>query len=163
MSSEYHFASVVDLLGRAGRLADAKELIMASGFEANPILGRALLSSCRTLKDTIMAEHVAAKVIELDPHSAASYVLLYNIYTEAEIQEPTAQIRNLMHERHVTKEPGLCWIEVGNIMHTFVAGDVSHAQSKLIYSHLKLLLKKIGKLADGHANSDERDLAVNYQ
>ena len=54
-------------------------------------------------------------------------------------------------------------IEVGNIMHTFVAGDVSHPQSKLIYSHLKLLLKKIGKLADGHANSDERDLAVNYQ
>ena len=85
--NEYHFASAVDLLGRAGRLGDAKELIMASGFEANPILWRALLSSCRIHKDTIMAEHVAAKVIERDPHSAASYILLYNIYTEAEIQE----------------------------------------------------------------------------
>jgi len=160
--NEYHFACIVDLLGRAGRLTEARELSTASGFEDNPILWQALLSACRIHKDTIMAEHVAAKVFELKPHSAASYILLYNIYTEAGIQKPTAQIRNLMLERHVTKEPGLSWIEVGNIRHTFVAGDVSHPQSRLIHSQLKLLLKEIGELADRHA-SDQRDLAVEYR
>ncbi|GAB4844787.1 hypothetical protein Ancab_038176 [Ancistrocladus abbreviatus] len=138
-----HYASIVDLLSRAGRLADAEKFIMTSGFRDNPIIWRALLSACRVHKDSIMGQRVAEKVIELEPQAAASYVLLWNIYNDAGIKVPATEIRDLMSERSVRKEPGLSWIEIGKTMHSFVSSDVSHPRSQCIYSYLEALLNII--------------------
>ncbi|GMH00345.1 hypothetical protein Nepgr_002184 [Nepenthes gracilis] len=94
-----HYACIVDLLGRAGRLADAEKFIMSSGFEDNPVIWRALLSACRLHKDSAMGKRVAEKVILLEPHAAASYVLLYNIYADAGIEVPAIKIRELMKDQ----------------------------------------------------------------
>ncbi|KAM1621427.1 hypothetical protein ACFXTN_018279 [Malus domestica] len=107
-----HCACVVDLLGRAGRLADAEKFIFNSSFEDNPVMWRALLSACRVYMDTVAAKRVAEKLIDLEPQAAASYVLLYNIYNDAAIELPAKRIRELMKNRGVKKEPGLSWIEV---------------------------------------------------
>ncbi|XP_070669132.1 pentatricopeptide repeat-containing protein At3g13880-like [Malus domestica] len=88
-----HCACVVDLLGRAGRLADAEKVYM----------------------DTVAAKRVAEKLIDLEPQAAASYVLLYNIYNDAAIELPAKRIRELMKNRGVKKEPGLSWIELATI------------------------------------------------
>ncbi|KAL6311198.1 hypothetical protein AAG906_021357 [Vitis piasezkii] len=130
-----HSACIVDLLGRAGRLAEAESFIMDSGFEA-----------IQVHKATDTGKRVAERVIELEPEAAASYVLLYNIYNDAGIQMPATEIRNLMKHRGVKKEPGLSWIEVGNVVHSFVAGDRSHPNSQVIYVRLEEMLEKIKKL-----------------
>lgn len=131
-----HCACVVDLLGRAGRLADAEKFIFNSSFEDNPVMWRALLSACRVYMDTVAAKRVAEKLIDLEPQAAASYVLLYNIYNDAAIELPAKRIRELMKNRGVKKEPGLSWIEVGNKVHSFVSGDRSHQMVQLIYTRL---------------------------
>jgi pentatricopeptide repeat protein len=77
-----HSACIVDLLGRAGRLEEAQRFIIDSGFEDDPVMWRALLGACKVHKDTDMGKHIADKVIELEPHEAASYVLLSNIYND---------------------------------------------------------------------------------
>lgn len=109
-----HCACVVDLLSRSGSLVDAENFILNSGFKDNPVMWRALLSSCRVYKDTVIGKHVAEKVIELDPQESSSYVLLYNIYADAGMESPARKIRELMEHRGIKKEPGQSWIELGN-------------------------------------------------
>ncbi|KAK1308561.1 Pentatricopeptide repeat-containing protein [Acorus calamus] len=51
-----HYACAVDLLGRTGRLSEAKELIDRMVVEAGPSVWGALLSACKTYKNLEMAE-----------------------------------------------------------------------------------------------------------
>ena len=141
-----HCACIVDLLGRAGKLVDAENFILNSGFEEDPVMWRALLSACRVYKDTVTGKRVAERVIELEPQGSASYVLLYNIYNDAGINLPATKVRELMNDRGVKKEPGLSWIEVGNEAHCFVVGDRSHPISQVIYARLEEMMKRMGKL-----------------
>ncbi|KAM3681993.1 hypothetical protein ACJW31_12G038900 [Castanea mollissima] len=141
-----HCACIVDLLGRAGKSADAENFILSSGFEEDPVMWRALLSTCRVYKDTVTEKRVAERVIELEPQGSASYVLLYNIYNDAGINLPATKIRELMKDRGVKKEPGLSWIELGNEVHCFVVGDQSHPMSQVIYARLEEMMKTIEKL-----------------
>ncbi|KAK0576065.1 hypothetical protein LWI29_011291 [Acer saccharum] len=142
-----HYACVVDILARAGRLADAQNFILNSGLEDSPVMWRSLLSACRVYKDTVTAKHAAEKVIELEPQEAASYVLLNNIYVDAGIELPASEVRELMKDRGIKKEPGLSWIEVGNKIHSFVVGDRSHPMSHIIYESLETILEKIKKIS----------------
>ena len=100
-----HCAFIVDLLGRAGKAADAENFILNSDFEEDPVIRRALLSTCRVYKDTVTGKCVAERVIELEPRGSASYVLLYNIYNDAGINIPVTKIRELMKDGGVKKEP----------------------------------------------------------
>ncbi|XP_061375854.1 pentatricopeptide repeat-containing protein At3g13880-like [Gastrolobium bilobum] len=142
-----HSACIVDLLGRAGRLEDAQSFIFDSVFEDDPVIWRALLGACRVHKDTVMGKRVADRVIELEPHAAASYVLLYNIYNDAGKEKPALEVRKLMQDRGVKKEPGISWIEVGNKVHSFLVDDCSHPMSQLIYSRLEGMLAKIKNIS----------------
>ncbi|KAK2970914.1 hypothetical protein RJ640_007605 [Escallonia rubra] len=144
--NEKHCACIVDLLGRAGRLADAESFILDSGFAGVPVVWRALLSACRLHKDTVMGKLVGERVIELEPEAAASYVLLYNLYNDSGMEKSATKIRDLMKERGVKKEPGVSWIEVGNRVHSFMVGDKSHTSSTKIYARLEEMLEKIKKM-----------------
>ncbi|XVF30092.1 hypothetical protein REPUB_Repub16aG0027100 [Reevesia pubescens] len=109
-TSVEHCCCVVDLFGRAGRLGEAENFILTSRFKDNPVMWRALLSSCRVYKDTVTGKSAARKLIELEPQEAASYVLLHNIYADAAVEPFAASVRELMQQRGVKKEPGLSWI-----------------------------------------------------
>ncbi|CAL5185715.1 unnamed protein product [Lathyrus oleraceus] len=142
-----HGACIVDLLGRAGRLEEAQRFIIDSGFEDDPVLWRALLGACKVHKDTDTGKCIADRVIELEPHEAASYVLLYNLYNDVGKKKRALEVRKLMQDRGVKKEPGISWIEVGNTVHTFLVDDRSHPMSELIYSRLGEMLVKIKKIS----------------
>ncbi|KAE8677356.1 Pentatricopeptide repeat-containing protein [Hibiscus syriacus] len=101
-----HYCCVVDLFDRAGRLAEAENFILTSGFENNPVLWRALLIACKVYGDTVIGNRAAMKVIELEPQESASYVLLHNIYADAAVEPLAASVRELMQQRGVKKEPG---------------------------------------------------------
>ncbi|CAM6023970.1 unnamed protein product [Sphagnum balticum] len=78
-----HYTCVVDLLGRAGHLQEAEDMIKAMPYNPNVAVWMALLGSCRIHDNVEMAERVAKQVIELEPENAAGYVLLSNIYAAA--------------------------------------------------------------------------------
>ncbi|CAM8901081.1 unnamed protein product [Rhodiola kirilowii] len=138
-----HSSCVVDLLGRAGRLAEAENFIKQSDFHNNAIIWRALLAACRVHKNIATGQRVAETVIKLEPQAAASYVLLYNIYADAGKEVSAGKVRDMMTERRVKKEPGLSWIEIGSTVHSFVAGDHSHPKSHAIYQKLEEMLLKM--------------------
>ncbi|MQL95349.1 hypothetical protein Taro_028012 [Colocasia esculenta] len=102
-----HSACIVDLFGRAGKLADAEDFIMSSGFDSDPVIWKALLGSCRLFGDIDRGNRVAERIMELEPQESASYVLLYNMYLDSGEQLLADKIRNKMKRQGVKKEPGL--------------------------------------------------------
>jgi hypothetical protein len=100
---------------------------------------------------------VANRIMELQPACSASYVNLYNMYLDAGELSLASKIRDLMKERGVKKEPGLSWIELKSGVHSFVAGDKSHPESKAVYMKLAEMLSKIDKMITDGTISIESD------
>lgn len=88
MSKDYHitpslehYNCIIDLLGRAGQLHEAEELINDLPYSSTAITWITLLSACRLHLDMELGERVAKRIFELEPASAVPYVLLSNIYS----------------------------------------------------------------------------------
>lgn len=141
-----HYACLVDVLGRAGRLKEAEELINRMPYESNALVWRMLLSACRKHGDLERGKRSAERILALEPRDSAAYVLLSNIYAAQGKWEGVVKIRKLMRENGVRKEPGKSWIEIRNRIHEFVSGDHSHPQADGIYSKINELLVEM-KLA----------------
>nr|DAD30151.1 TPA_asm: hypothetical protein HUJ06_031619 [Nelumbo nucifera] len=132
----HHYACMVDLLGRAGRLEDALGFINSMPIEPSALVWRAFLGACRLHRNLKMGIHASERLLELDPDDDSAYVLLANMYAEAGQWTESHRVRKLMSMRGVTKVPGLSWIEVKNCFHVFGAGDSIHPQKELIYRTL---------------------------
>jgi pentatricopeptide repeat protein len=69
-----HYNCMVDLLGCAGHLQEAENMVMRMSCKPDVATWRALLSACRIHGNVEMAEHVVKQIIELGPENAAVYV-----------------------------------------------------------------------------------------
>ncbi|CAK9213804.1 unnamed protein product [Sphagnum troendelagicum] len=134
-----HYTCMVDLLGRAGRLHEAENMVLAMPFKPQVAAWRALLGACRIHGNVEMGERVAKQVLELEPENAAGYVLLSNLYTATGNRDLSKNIERQRKERSVKKHPGRTWIEVDNEVHTFVVDDQHHPQMIEIHAELKRL------------------------
>jgi pentatricopeptide repeat protein len=141
-----HYACVVDLLGRSGHLDEAHRFIKNMPLQPNAEVWGALLGACRIHCNIELAEHVAKHLLELAPEHTGYYVLLSNIYSAASRWDGVAKVRVLMKGRRLKKNPGCSWIEVNNVVHSFVVGGRSHPQSEKIFAMLESLAKHM-KLA----------------
>jgi pentatricopeptide repeat protein len=150
-STVEHYACMVDLLGRAGHLDEAEDLIKTMPFEPNVAVWKALLGACRVCGNVEMGERIAKEVIYLDPGNSAGYVLLSNIYAAAGKWDNSADIQCQRLERGVKKEPGCTWIEVNNEMHSFMVDDRGHPHITEIHAKLRKLsaqMQEIGYVPD---------------
>jgi pentatricopeptide repeat protein len=150
-STVEHYACMVDLLGRAGHLDEAEDLIKTMPFEPNVAVWKALLGACRVCGNVEMGERIAKEVIDLDPGNSAGYVMLSNIYAAAGKWDISADIQCQRLERGVKKEPGRTWIEVNNEMHSFMVDDQEHPHITEIHAKLRKLsaqMEEIGYVPD---------------
>ncbi|CAK9875983.1 unnamed protein product [Sphagnum jensenii] len=134
-----HYTCMVDLLGLAGHLQAAEDMIKTMSCEPSAAVWRALLGTCRTHGDVEMGEHIAKRVIELEPENAAGYVLLSNTYAAAGKWDLSRNVEWQRTERGVKKQPGRTWIEVNNEVHSFIVDDRVHPQMTEIRAELSRL------------------------
>lgn len=141
-----HYACIVDLLGRAGKLEDAHRLIcdMAPELDKTSALS-SLLGACKVHKNVELGEIVGRSLLELEPHVDSHYVLLSNIYSSAKLWEKSVEVRKNMKEKGVRKEAGCSWIEFGDKVHRFVAADSSHEQTERLYGFIEDLSERMRK------------------
>ncbi|KAJ7534725.1 hypothetical protein O6H91_12G000400 [Diphasiastrum complanatum] len=135
-----HYACMVDLLGRAGCLADAEDFIIRLPIQPDSVIWRTLLGAARNYGHVEIGRRAFDCVMKLEPENASDYVLLSNIYAAAGRMDEVAKIRKEMKDIGVKKVPGCSWIEVDKQVHTFVGGDASHPQSKKIFAELDRLV-----------------------
>ncbi|XAR64803.1 hypothetical protein NMG60_11008646 [Bertholletia excelsa] len=138
-----HYACGIDLLGRAGRLDEAKALIKAMPFEPDAMVWKTLLGACRICGDIELATQVACSLLELEPEEHCTYVLLSDMYGHLKRWDEKSHVKRLMKERGVKKVPGWSWIEVKNEVHAFNAEDRSHPYSEWIYMASEALADEI--------------------
>ncbi|TKY63705.1 Pentatricopeptide repeat-containing protein mitochondrial [Spatholobus suberectus] len=134
---------MVDLLGRAGRLEEAEELMRNMTIAADAAVWGALFFACRVHGSVLIGERAALKLLEMDPQDSGIYVLLASLYSEAKMWKEARNVRKIMKERGVEKTPGCSSIEINGIVHEFVARDVLHPQSEWIYECLVSLTKQL--------------------
>lgn len=138
-----HYACVIDLLGRAGRLGEAWEMIKTMPMKPTSVVWVALLSACRTHANVELGEYALGKMLELEPGNDGAYTLLSNIYANAGRWKDVARIRSLMKKSGIKKRPGCSWIQEKKGTVTFFVGDRSHPQSQQIYDLLGTLIERI--------------------
>ncbi|KAH9542357.1 hypothetical protein CY35_13G001100 [Sphagnum magellanicum] len=134
-----HYTCMVDLLGRAGRLHEAENMVLAMPYKPQVAAWMALLGACRIHGNVEMGKRAAKQVLELEPENAAGYVLLSNLYTATGNRDLSENIEQQRKERSVKKHRGHTWIEVDNEVHTFVVDDQHHPQMIEIHAELKRL------------------------
>ncbi|KAJ4980564.1 hypothetical protein NE237_031401 [Protea cynaroides] len=131
-----HYGCMVDVLGRAGLLNEAEELIRDIPVNSDAIIWSSLLSACRTHGNIEMGKRVAKTVIELDSTDSGSYILLSNVYATAGHFTDAVNTRLSMKEKHIRREPGCSLIEVNGVVYEFMAGGRLHPQAREIHSLL---------------------------
>ncbi|KAF7818800.1 putative pentatricopeptide repeat-containing protein [Senna tora] len=152
-----HYSCLVDLLGRAGRLKEAMNLIKSMKVKPDGAVWGALLGACKIHKNVELAELAFERVIELEPSNIGYYVLLSNLYSDAENLEGVLRVRVMMKERKLKKEPGCSYVEYKGKVHLFFSGDRNHSQTEEIYrmlDELESLVKEI------HPSSENEEILV---
>lgn len=106
-----HCNCMVDLLGRAGLISEAENLIEKAECKDSFSLWPALLGACTTSRNSAAVERIALKMMKLEPKNHLSYVHLINVYKCEGRWNDAMKIRKLMEERGAEKLPGKSWVE----------------------------------------------------
>ncbi|KAG6726172.1 hypothetical protein I3842_02G068100 [Carya illinoinensis] len=142
-----HFGCMVDILGRAGMLEEARKLINDMPMSPDASVLGALFGACKIHGNVKLGEEVGKRVIELEPNNSGRYVLLANLYANAGRWEDVANVRKLMNDRGVKKVTGVSMIELEGVLNEFIAGERAHPQAAEIYAKVDEMLERIRSIS----------------
>ncbi|KAI6702797.1 hypothetical protein NL676_011933 [Syzygium grande] len=75
-----HYGCMVDLLGRAGYLEEAEQIIKSMPYEPNAIILSSFLFACGYFKDVMRAERIRSRTVNMEPQNDGNYIMLRNLY-----------------------------------------------------------------------------------
>ncbi|CAM8901353.1 unnamed protein product [Rhodiola kirilowii] len=117
-----HYACVVDLLCRAGKLSDALLLIQGMPVKPSSCVYGALFGACRTHEDLNLGVETAKQLFDSEPADPGFYLCLLNILSQVGNWDDIDKVRTLLKSKALFKDPGFSSIELNNKVHTFIAG-----------------------------------------
>lgn len=141
-----HYACMIDLLGRAGLLQEAFNVIQSMPIEPDVIAWGSLLSACKVHKNVDLAKVAADKLLLIEPDNSGAYSALANLYSACGRWADAAEVRKLMKDRGVKKGQGFSWVEIQNKVHVFGVDDGVHPQRDGIYKMMEKIWKEIKKI-----------------
>ena len=128
-----HYGCMVDLLGRASRLAEAEELIRSMPEDPTPIIWGSLLSACRIHKDLRRGRWAFRNLMQLEPFHGDRYKLAGQMFSNAGEKEEADNITRFIKENELETTCGSSFIEIDGVVHEFVVGNIDHHREKEIY------------------------------
>ncbi|KAL5758121.1 hypothetical protein ACOSP7_020732 [Xanthoceras sorbifolium] len=141
-----HYACIVDLLGRAGKLEEAYEFIQKIPMKPDAAIWGALLNACRIHQSVELGELAAEHIFETDTKHVGYYILWCNLYAASGKWDRVAKVRKIMREEGLTVDPGCSWVEVKGEVHAFLSGDNFHPQMKKINAVLEGFYEKMNEV-----------------
>lgn len=106
-----HYVHMVKLLGMAGELEEAYDLIRSLPAPVDSGIWGALLSCCDVHGNFELAEIVAQQLFEIEPEKNTYKVMLSNIYAGDGRWDDAKKLRDNIVEGKKRKMPGVSWIE----------------------------------------------------
>ncbi|CAM0954328.1 unnamed protein product [Alopecurus aequalis] len=107
-----HYGCVVDMLGRAGRLDEAEELVATMPVRPDAPIWGSLLSACPAHGHVERAERVMRRMVNYEEADAVDYVLMSNMYARVGRHGEAVRVRRQMRRSKVDKVPGCSFIEI---------------------------------------------------
>ncbi|GAB2272599.1 hypothetical protein Dimus_007421 [Dionaea muscipula] len=138
-----HYGCMVDLLGRAGKLEEAYEVIKNMHVKPDVSVWGALLGACRIHHNIELGKLASQKLFELDSENVGYYVLLSNMYANEGKWEGVDEVRSLARDKGLKKTPGWSSVEVNKTVEVFYTGNKSHPKCEDIYKELGVLTAKM--------------------
>ncbi|CAA2933902.1 pentatricopeptide repeat-containing At1g31430 [Olea europaea subsp. europaea] len=119
-----HYGCMIDLLGRAGLLNEAEEIVATiPNKDKNiivPLYG-SLLSACRNYGNVDMGQRIAQWLMKIESSDSSTHTLLANIYASVNRWNDVTQVRRKMRTLGAKKSPGCSLIEFnGNVSESIV-------------------------------------------
>ncbi|XP_060205072.1 pentatricopeptide repeat-containing protein At3g47530-like [Lycium barbarum] len=166
----HHYGCVVDLMGRAGLVNEAYNLINSMKVKPDATIWRTLLGACRIHREADLGEQVIEHLIELKAQEAGDYVLLLNIYSSLGDWDKVINVRKMMKEKGIQTNPACSTIEFRGEIHEFVANDFLHPRKTEIYEMLEEInqqLRIAGYVAEAmselhNVGVEEKQIALSY-
>ncbi|XP_043695478.1 pentatricopeptide repeat-containing protein At3g14330 [Telopea speciosissima] len=147
-----HYACLVDLLGRAGQIKEALDVVKRMPMSPSSSIWGSLLNSCRIHGNIALGEVMAERLFEIEPNNPGNYVILSNMYAKVGKWKAVNSVREKMEKRGIKKETGCSWIQIKNRIQTFVAGGGikfrNSEEYKKVWNELKEEMEDIGYVPD---------------
>ncbi|KAL8223692.1 hypothetical protein R6Q57_019167 [Mikania cordata] len=151
-----HYGCMVNLLGRAGYLEQAYELVKNMKVNPDSVIWGTLLDSCTLHRNVGLAEEIVKFLVDHNLANSGTYILLSNLYAAISDWAGVARMRTMMKDHGVHKEPGCTSIEVHNKVHEFVAGDKKHPSSEKIY----MMLEEVNEWLKDHGYNPQTNIVL---
>ncbi|KAK4273952.1 hypothetical protein QN277_017251 [Acacia crassicarpa] len=135
---EQHYAFVVELLSRAGRLKEAIDIIEAMPYRT-ALIWKSILSTCAIHEDLRFTEGVAKKIVEMEPQSPLPYLVLAQAYQMRGKWESVVRVRKAVEHKGAKEFAGCSGIAIKNHVYSFEANKLHQYGGKDLYVVLKLL------------------------
>ncbi|XP_068640588.1 pentatricopeptide repeat-containing protein At4g35130, chloroplastic [Aristolochia californica] len=143
-----HYGCMVDLIGRTGNLDSALSFIEKMPIAPTARIWGSLLTASKNHQNIEMAKFAAEKILSFKHNNTGCYVLLSNLYADANRWEDVKRIRSLMKDAGLEKTMGCSTLELDSKTCSFINGDRSHKKGDIIHDTLEILTRRIGEPID---------------
>ncbi|XAR50808.1 hypothetical protein NMG60_11005249 [Bertholletia excelsa] len=110
-ASKEHYACVIDLLCRSGRMDEAYEMMKEMQIEVADSVAGAFFNGCKIHNRRDLAKILAEDTLKMEFKTSGGFVAFSNIYAAGGEWEEVENLRNLMKIKGVHKKPGFSWFE----------------------------------------------------
>ncbi|KAL5714799.1 hypothetical protein ACHQM5_016711 [Ranunculus cassubicifolius] len=141
-----HLSVLIDLLGKAGRLNEAREYLEKSPIGNDSIVLGSLLSACRLHGNVSVAEWVASRLMDLQPVTSSPFVLLSNLYASTGKWDEVADARKMLKGSGIKKEPGYSLVVVKGVAQKFTVGDFLRSSMQEVKDILNTLNWEVSEI-----------------
>ncbi|PRQ20918.1 putative tetratricopeptide-like helical domain, DYW domain-containing protein [Rosa chinensis] len=141
-----HYACLIDMFVRLGRLDEAFGLVKKMDFEPNEFIWSTLVAGCRTHGNLDRGFYAAERLLKLKPKDTETYVMLLNMYISVERWKDVSRVRKMMKEEKLGKLEEWSWITIKDKVHSFKPNDKSHPQSEDVQKYVESLTDQVKSL-----------------
>ncbi|KAL9662396.1 hypothetical protein QQ045_027229 [Rhodiola kirilowii] len=109
-----HYACVVDMLARSGRINEALNFVQTMPVELDKCIWGSLLAASSAYQNVAVGTLAAEHLFALEPEHAGHYVTLSNILVRDGKWEDASRVRRRMEDRGLLKPSGQSWVNKEN-------------------------------------------------
>ncbi|KAM7273377.1 hypothetical protein ACFE04_028041 [Oxalis oulophora] len=108
-----HYACVVDMLCRSGKMVEAYGLVKEMHIDITESIIGSFFNGCKIHGRRDLAKMMADDILRMELRKPGGFVTLSNIYAAGEEWDEVENLRKLMKVKNVHKHPGFSWLRDG--------------------------------------------------
>ncbi|PIA50505.1 hypothetical protein AQUCO_01300916v1 [Aquilegia coerulea] len=156
-----HYAAMLDLLGRSGRLGESVNFIEELNIDQDSAVWDALFTAGRVHGNIGLAVRAVERLFEIEPRNTLVYRLLLQLYALSGKSEDALILKRRKKRNKEDSSIGCSSIEIKNSVHTIMTGDRFLRNSDRIYSQIASIAEEIKIVLPGshetQLNIDEEE------